>query len=266
MPQSLRTYLDFARETAHAAGDLTLGYFRRDVMVERKADTSPVTIADREAESLIRRRIAARFPDHAIVGEEHGATGDAGATHRWIVDPIDGTRAFVRGVPLYGVLIGLEIEGRARVGVAHFPALRETITAASGEGCDWDGRAAQVSPVEDLRDGIVAHANAASFARAGRAEAWGRLQDAAGFCAGWADAYAYLLVATGRVEVAIDPVMREWDCAPFLPILEEAGGYFGDWKGNPTIYAGEALATTRRLLPEVLRVLTPSGPALRVAD
>ena len=258
VPQNLRGYLDFAWETARAAGDLTLGYFRQHLQVARKPDQSPVTVADREAEALIRRRIEARFPDHAIVGEEHGATGGADATHRWIVDPIDGTRAFVRGVPLYAVLLGLEIEGRCRVGVAHFPALRETVAAASGAGCDWDGHKARVSQVAALGDGIVTHANAASFARSGKAEAWRRLQQAAGFCAGWADAYGYLLVATGRAEVAIDPVMREWDCAAFVPILEEAGGYLGDWSGTPTIYGGEALATTRALLPEVLDVLRPT--------
>jgi myo-inositol-1(or 4)-monophosphatase len=251
----LRTYLDFARDTALAAGALTLRYFRQGVPVERKADRSPVTVADREAELLIRQRIESRFSGHAVLGEEHGATGPAVASHRWIIDPIDGTRGFVRGVPLYGVLLGLEIEGRCRVGVAHFPALGETVTAATGEGCDWDGRPARVSDIPRLTEGVLVHADAGAFARARKDTPWEHLRRAAGFCAGWADAYAYLMVATGRAEVALDPVMREWDCAPFLPILEEAGGYFGDWKGNPTIYAGEALATTRRLLPEVLRVM-----------
>jgi myo-inositol-1(or 4)-monophosphatase len=258
MPEPLRTYLDFALQTARAAGDVTLRYYQQGVAVEAKADRTPVTAADREAEGLIRRCIETQFPSHAIVGEEYGTTGRADATHRWIIDPIDGTRAFVRGVPLYAVLIGLEIEGRVRVGVAHFPALTETISAASGEGCDWNGRPARVSGIASLRDGIVVHWNAATFDTTGKAAAWARLTAAAGFCAGWADAYAYLLVATGRVEVAIDPVMREWDCAAFVPILEEAGGYFGDWSGNETIYAGEALATTRTLLPEVLRVLRPT--------
>ncbi|HXV85574.1 MAG TPA: inositol monophosphatase family protein [Gemmatimonadales bacterium] len=255
MPPSLMSYLEFARAVTRAAGDLTLEYFRSGVAVDHKPDHSPVTMADREAEALIRREITARHPDHAVLGEEQGASGPARASHRWIIDPIDGTRAFVRGVPLYGVLVGLEIEGRCVVGVADFPALGETIAAARGEGCDWSGGTAGVSEVGRLADGIVAHANAASFERAGKGQAWLRLQGAAGFCAGWADAYAYLLVATGRAEVAIDPVMREWDCAPFLPILEEAGGYFGDWRGNATIYGGEALATTTGLLPEVLRVL-----------
>jgi myo-inositol-1(or 4)-monophosphatase len=255
MAEPLRMYRDFAVETARAAGDVTLRHFQRDGAVAWKPDHSPVTATDREAEALIRRRIEQSFPDHDLIGEEHGAVTREGSTHRWIIDPIDGTRAFVRGVPFYAVLMGLEIEGRVRVGVAHFPALNETISAATGEGCDWNGRPARVSTIASLRDGIVVHWTSASYPEPGKAAAWKRLRAAAGYCAGWADAYAYLLVATGRVEVAIDPEMREWDCAAFVPILEEAGGYFGDWSGNETIYAGEALATTRTLLPEVLRIL-----------
>lgn len=256
MTDSLRSYLDFAVETAQLAGQITLRYFQHGVRTEFKADKSPVTVADREAEQLIRARIEARFPDHAIVGEEYGnRAASGGASHRWFIDPIDGTRSFVRGVPLYAVLIGLEIEGRCRVGAAHFPAMGETLAAASGEGCWWNERRARVSGVEDLGQALVAHADAASFARHGKGPAWERLQAATGYRAGWCDAYGYLLVATGRVELMLDPIMSVWDCAPFPVILEEAGGYFGDWGGNPTIYAEEAIATTQALLPEVLRVI-----------
>jgi myo-inositol-1(or 4)-monophosphatase len=256
--ESLTPYFDFAVDTARRAGQLTLGYFQTGVRPDFKDDHSPVTIADQKAEELIRERIVAAFPDHAIVGEEFGSDDRDQATHRWIIDPIDGTRAFVRGVPLYAVLIGLEIEGRAEVGVAYFPAMGELIAAATGNGCYWNGVPAHVSPVPTLQDGILTHGNAATLERHGRSGAWERLRSAAGFCAGWADAYAYLLVATGRAELALDPIMREWDCAPFPPILTEAGGYFGDWVGNETIYAGEALATTRTLLPEILQ--TVRGP------
>lgn len=255
MSEPLHRYLDFATDTARQAGRLTLRYFQTGVRPEHKADDSPVTVADREAEQLIRARIEQAFPDHAIVGEEFGADERAGASHRWYIDPIDGTRAFVRGVPLYAVLLGLEIEGRCEVGVAYFPALDEMVAAATGEGCHWNGRPAHVSSVSTLGRGILTHGNAAAFERNGRGDAWARLQRAAGFCAGWADAYAYLLIATGRAEVGLDPVMSAWDCAPFPPILREAGGYFGDWGGNETIHAGEALATTRALLDQVLGVI-----------
>ena len=236
---------------------MTLGYFLREIETDFKKDDSPVTVADREAEKLIRQRIEKAFPSHAIVGEEFGVQETEGASHRWFIDPIDGTKSFMRGVPLYGVLLGLEIEGRVEVGVAHFPALNETVAAATGEGCWWNGRPAQVSQQTDLSRSIVSHIDTASFARVSDAKgaAWQRLQNASYYNAGWCDAYAYLLVATGRVEVALDPIMNVWDCGPFPPILREAGGYFGDWQGNETIYGAEALGTSKALLPEVLKIL-----------
>jgi myo-inositol-1(or 4)-monophosphatase len=251
----LLTYLDFAREVAWEAGRLTLGYYQSGLRPDFKADESPVTVADREAEQLIRRRIEAKFPHHAIVGEEFGADADESKSHRWFVDPIDGTRSFVRGVPLYAVLIGLEIDGVCQVGVAHYPALGEMLAAASDEGCWWNGRRARVSETRLMKEALVAHADTASFEKLGRGAAWQRLQQATNYRAGWGDAYGYLLVATGRAEVMLDPIMNSWDGGPFPPIFREAGGYFGDWQGNESIHAGEALGTTRTLLPEVLRII-----------
>lgn len=256
MTESLRDTLEFAIETAWQAGQLTLSYFQTGLRPDFKSDDTPVTIADREAEALIRRRIEARYPGHAIIGEEYGSSEKSDSySHRWIIDPIDGTRSFVRGVPLYGVLIGLEIEGVCRAGVAHFPALNEMIAAASGLGCFWNGRRARVSAVEQLKDGVVSHYDSVSFERFGKGAAWERLKQAAGYRAGWCDAYGYALVATGRVEVMLDPVISPWDGGPFPVILQEAGGYYGDWRGNVTIYHQEALATNQKLLPEVLRLL-----------
>ena len=254
---TLNDYLEFAIETAWQAGRMTLGHFQTGVRPDWKADDSPVTIADREAELLIKKRISERFPTHAIVGEEFGVQETAGASHRWFIDPIDGTKSFIRGVPLYGVLLGLEIEGRVEVGVACFPALNEIVAAATGEGCWWNGRRCRVSAETNLSRSVVAHIDAASFARISPAkgEAWERLSRASYYNAGWCDAYGYLLVATGRAEVMLDPIVNVWDCAPFPPILREAGGYFGDWQGNETIYAGESIATNQALLPHVLDLL-----------
>ena len=159
MPESLRSYLDFAIETAYLAGRLTLGYFQTDIRPDFKADDSPVTIADKRAEELIRARIEKQFPQHAIVGEEFGLKETVGATHRWIIDPIDGTKAFSRGVPLYGVLLGLEIEGKVQVGVAYAPAMNDLVAAATGEGCWWNGRRAHVSNVATLSRATIAHTN-----------------------------------------------------------------------------------------------------------
>ncbi len=251
----LCSYLNFAIETAYLAGRLTLGYFQTGVRPDFKADDTPVTIADRKAEELIRARIEKQYPHHAIVGEEYGTTENENASHRWFIDPIDGTKSFLRGVPLYAVLLGLEIEETVEVGVAYFPALDEMIAAASGEGCWWNGRRARVSNVSSLERSVVAFSDVASFSKYGRSDAWERFKQTAYFRAGWGDAYGHLLVATGRAELMLDPIMNVWDCAPFPPILKEAGGYFGDWQGNATIYGNEAMSTSQTLLTEVLALI-----------
>jgi len=255
MTKSLRNYLDFATETAYLAGRLTLGYFQTGLRPDLKDDNSPVTVADRQAEELIRIRIEKRYPHHAIVGEEYGVKESEGASHRWFVDPIDGTKSFVRGVPLYAVLIGLEIEGTVEVGVVYFPALEEMLTAASGEGCWWNGRRARVSNVSTLEEAVVAFGNPANLARYGRSEEWERIKQATCYCRGWGDAYGHALVATGRAELMLDPIVSVWDCGPFPPILQEAGGYFGDWQGNSTIHGNEAISTTQLLLDDVLALI-----------
>ncbi|MEX2542928.1 MAG: inositol monophosphatase family protein [Trueperaceae bacterium] len=255
MSTDLRSFTDFAVELAFDAGRLTLGYFQSGLRPEFKSDDSPVTVADRRAEELIRARIEDRFPSHSILGEEYGAKEVDGSSFRWVIDPIDGTKAFMRGVPLYAVLIGLEIDGESVVGAAYFPGLDEMISGASGQGCFWNGRPARVSQVGELRRGIVSSTDSSSFGRHGHAASWSRIQEACYHRAGWSDAYGHLLVATGRIELMLESPLKPWDCGPFPPILREAGGYFGDWAGNETIYATQVLSTTRTLLPQVLRLL-----------
>jgi histidinol-phosphatase len=251
---NLQKYLDFAMATAYEAGRLTLGYFRTGLLPEFKADDTPVTLADKKAEELIRWKIEKTFPEHDIVGEEFGAR-DTGHSHRWFIDPIDGTKAFIRGVPLYAVLLGLEIDKKIAVGVCYFPALDEMLSGARGMGSYCNGRAAHVSDVTELKRAYFAFTDPLSFIKYGREKEWARLQNACYHRVGWSDAYGHALVATGRLEVMIDPIMNSYDCGPFPVILSEAGGYFGDLSGNETIYGNEALCTTQRLLPEVLRVM-----------
>lgn len=254
----LSEFQQFAEATAREAGQLTLEYFQTDKAApEFKGDDTPVTIADRNAEKLIRERIEASYPDHQIVGEEFGESeGSSGSTHRWIIDPIDGTKSFVHGVPLYAVLLALEIDGKVEVGCAYFPALDEMISAATGLGAKWNGEPCSVSDESNLDRAVCAHIDTAYFAANGKGEPWERLQKAVYYNAGWCDAYGYLLVATGRAEIMLDPVMAIWDCGPFPPILREAGGYFGDWAGNEgRIDGGEALATNRHLREDVVAIL-----------
>jgi len=243
--------LAFAVELAHEAGDHTLRYYGRRVDHLAKADGSPVTLADREAEALLRERIAERYPHHGVLGEEYGEV-NPGARVRWILDPIDATRSFMRGVPLYGVLIGVEVDGHAAVGVAHFPPLKETVAAGAGLGCTWNGTPCRVSGVTRLEDALVLTTDPVRLA----ADAgWLGLQARAGLVRTWGDCYGHALVATGRADAMVDPVMNSWDCAPFLPILTEAGGRFTTRDGVETIHGGSAVSTNGALHREVLELL-----------
>lgn len=255
MGQSMRGYLDFAVETAYLAGKMTLGYFQTGIHADIKADGSPVTSADRQAEALIRKRIEATYPGHAIIGEEYGSSGSDGASHRWIIDPIDGTKSFVHGVPLYAVLIGMEVEGNAEVGAVYFPALDEMLSAASGEGCWWNGRRARVSQTALLKDSTVCYTEASVFWREEREPAFQQLLRRTRLFTGWNDAFGYLLVATGRADAMVDPAMNPWDAAPYPAILREAGGVYCDWNGRQTIYGRDGLAANSALLPELLELL-----------
>lgn len=253
-PNSINEFMDFASHTAYTAGRMTLGTFQTQIDVDIKSDGSPVTVTDRSVEAYIRAQIGECYPSHAILGEELGEQG-SGASHRWIIDPIDGTKSFVRGVPLYATLLGLEIDGEVKVGAAYFPALDELLVAGQEQGCWWNGRRSKVSAVARLEQATVACTTTMKFAQYGRQLAWDRLLNACYFQTGWGDAYGYALVATGRIEIMLDPVMSAWDAAPLLPILREAGGYFGDWHGRQTIYGGEGLASNAALLDQVLAIL-----------
>jgi histidinol-phosphatase len=241
------------------AGRLTLQYFQQEgLLVERKSDASPVTIADRSAEQLLRDRIAAQFPRDGILGEEFGAQlGSSDFT--WILDPIDGTKSFISGVPLYGTLIGVEHGGRALAGLIYMPALDEGVYAAAGEGAWYfrgsaAARRCQVSHKLRLADGLFVTSQVDSFAKRGAAAAFDAIQQAASITRTWGDCYGYLLVASGRAEVMIDPILNVWDAAAVQPIIEAAGGTFTDWQGQSTIHAGEAIATNGCVLDEVLAI------------
>lgn len=241
-----------AVEAAYLAGRRTLAYFNTGVAVETKSDQTPVTCADREAEEIIRQRIARTYPDHAILGEEQGGTG-AGGDYRWIIDPIDGTKSFIHGVPLYGVLIGVEVRGAAAAGVIYMPALDEMVWAADGLGCWWNGRRARVSEVSKLEEATLLTSSAVTCQA--RSDAFDQLAAKVKLTRTWGDCYGYLLVATGRAEIMIDPKLNPWDVAPMPPILREAGGGFMDWSGESSIHAGDGAAANGALLETVRRTL-----------
>lgn len=250
--------LEFAVEIAWHAGRSTLAHFQTGVAAEAKPDATPVTVADRDAERLMRESIEGRFPADGILGEEFGETRPA-ARHRWVLDPIDGTKSFVRGVPLYAVLVALERDGEPLLGVIHMPALGETVYAARGEGCWWDGRRARVSDVSDVADALVLTTEAEAIANAGRAGGWDRLRAGAKLVRTWGDAYGYALVATGRADAMLDPELARWDVAPLAPIIEEAGGTFTDWDGRSGAAVDHAVATNAALAEPVRRLLGAEG-------
>lgn len=239
-PTDLREYLDFAVDLAVEAGRTTLKYFRSRLTVDRKSDRSPVTVADRETEQLIRGEISRRYPEHGVLGEEHGET-NPGVDLTWIVDPIDGTKSFIRGIPLYTVLVAL-VDGDSPVlGVVHCPPLAETVSAAVGLGCRYNGDPCRVSDAEDLSESLVLTTDFADLDRR-LPEFAERLYTATGMARTWADGYGYLMVATGRAEAMIDPVMNVWDIAPLGPIITEAGGVFTDVYGATDPTGASALA------------------------
>jgi len=248
----LQTILDVATEAAYVAGRRTLAYFDTGVPVETKADNTPVTRADREAEEIIRACIARYFPGHSILGEEHGqVSGDP--DYKWLIDPIDGTKAFIRGVPFYGTLIGVLVRGQPAVGVAYLPALDEMLAAAAGRGCRRNGRPVRVSTVARLEEAALMVTSVRDAMK--RSDAYERLAARTKLQRTWGDCYGYVLVATGRAEIAIDPVMNPWDCGPFVTILQEAGGHFTNWTGEPTVWGPDAVATNAALHEQVLDIL-----------
>ncbi len=249
--------LAFALPVSREAGRITLEYFRRgDLQIERKSDDSPVTLADRRAEEHLRRRLADQFPEDGILGEEFPERpGSSG--FRWILDPIDGTKSFIHGVPLYGTLLGVEHEGRSVLGVDLIPALDECVYAAEGQGAWYVAASgppqpARVSPCGRLSEALFLTSEVANFDAAGRHDLFDRLSAAARLSRTWGDCYGYLMVATGRAELMVDPLMNLWDAAAIQPIVEEAGGTFTDWQGRRTIYSGQGMATNGLVLDEVL--------------
>ncbi len=250
----LRELLDFAVEIARGAGQITLKYFRKSPQTDKKSDGSLVTVADREAEAHLRKRIRDRFPEDSVLGEEEGESKGT-SERRWIVDPIDGTFAFVHGVPFYGVLIGLEIGGQPSVGVVNIPALNEIVYAASGLGCFSNGDPVRVSSTSSLEESLLLCTDFTACHRYGFGSAIEELQRGSKSSRTWGDCYGYVLVATGRAEVMLDPVMNIWDCAALLPIVEEAGGTFTDLDGARTVNGGNAVATNGLLFAEVMSMI-----------
>lgn len=244
--------LSVAIEAATLGGRHTLNYFNRGVAVEIKSDQTPVTQADREAEQIIRDYLLSKYPTHSILGEEHGAV-DGDPDYQWIIDPIDGTKSFVHGVPLFTTLVGLQIRGEPTVGVIYAPAMSEVVAAATGEGCSWNGHACGVSDVANLSQALVCTSDAMMSME--RSDAYLNLVRRCKYSRTWGDGYGYMLLATGRCEIMIDAKMNPWDVCALIPVIEEAGGVCTSWRGERTINGGDLYATNAKLAQPVSQLL-----------
>jgi histidinol-phosphatase len=254
-----RTRYDAAVTAAQKAGQHALRYYDGNVAVEWKLNQSPVTIADREAEQLLRTTLLAAFPEDGFLGEEFGEQpGTSG--FRWIIDPIDGTRSFVRGVPLWATLVGLEYQGEQIAGVVEVPVLGHTYRALRGDGCYRNERRLRVSDVSSLADSVLFYSSPSWFVQVGCERMYLDLAARTQRQRGFGDFYGFVLLAQGSGEIMVDYGVHIWDVAALRPIIEEAGGRFTDWDGTPTVERPDVLATNGRLHDEVLKVLRGGRP------
>ncbi len=225
-----------------------------DLVIDTKPDLTPVTEADRAVEQMVRERLARDRPGDAVVGEEYGTTGDA--TRRWIVDPIDGTMGYARGIPVWATLIALERDGRLEVGVASAPALGARWWGVQGEGAYRDGTAVTVSRIERVEDAHLACDPPARFDAAGRGDAIRALERRCWRTRGFGDFWPYVLVADGSIDIAVEPEgLSIWDLAAPMVIVEAAGGRFTDLEGVARADGGTAVATNGLLHDEVLAAM-----------
>jgi histidinol-phosphatase len=248
------TLLDAVTDLAKRCGEIAAGYFGKALDVEAKDNGSPVTIADRNTEAYAREWITQRFPTDGIIGEEFGTIRPS-AKRQWVIDPIDGTATFIRGVPLWGTLVAVMEDDSPIAGAAYCPIVKDLVSAAPGEGCWWNGCRAFTSSVDSLAVATVLTTDDAFRAAPARLNAWENLRTAAGLSRTWGDCYGYILVATGRAEAMVDGALSVWDAAPVMPIIQEAGGVFTDWSGRATPSGNSAIATNGALASTIRNLL-----------
>ncbi len=246
--------LHAAVKAAHAAGDIALRYFKTNLRVELKADRTPVTTADRECEACIIDVLQAHFPDYGFLGEEFGEQpGNTSA--RWIIDPIDGTKNYIRGIPFFATLIALEEDGEVTAGVMYAPALDDLLYAQKGQGAFANGKQVRVSEVVQLHDAMLIHGGLNDLKARPCWQSFLRLVDATARQRGFGDALGHSLVAKGLAEVALEPEIKPWDVAATKILITEAGGRFSDFAGTSSIYTGDAVISNGRLHGEVVQLL-----------
>jgi myo-inositol-1(or 4)-monophosphatase len=242
-----------AIDIARLGGENTLRYYQKNIEIKHKQDYSPVTIADRETEQIMREAIKKRFSDHGILGEEHG-TYQPESPVQWILDPIDGTKSFIHGVPFYTTLVAVLYRDKPVSGVIFAPALDELCEAAKGEGARLNGKSCAVRSCQSLQDATFLTTDVTSQSEYNFGEPFNQLLQKTALHRTWGDAYGHMMVATGRADIMFDAIQNIWDAAPLLPILQEAGGVFCDVNGEETIQTGNGISCSRELIDEVLEL------------
>lgn len=251
MEISLQELQSAATDFAKAGGRSTLNYFKKSFDLEFKSDDTPVTNADRTAEKIIRELINKNFPGHGIIGEEFGRENED-SDIVWVLDPIDGTQSFIHGIPFYTTLIGILIKGRPEVGIIYAPALDEIASAATGLGCTLNGSEIQVRKCDDLSKATFLTTDVTTYKEHGFQQPLDSLLESTQIHRTWGDAYGHMMVAAGRADIMIDPILSIWDAAALLPVLKEAGGSFTDVHGEETIETGNAISTNRTLVKQII--------------
>ena len=262
----LKQRLESGIEIAQKAGVKTLKHFyNAELKIDHKLDGSAVTIADKEAETFIRNEMQNLWPKDALLGEEYGKTPGS-SKWRWIIDPIDGTESFVRRVPMYGTLIGIEYEGTPIAGIMFFPGTNELVYGGIGLGVSYEGKNdtyitkdtnVSVSNTNDLLNACICTTSYDYFQMEGAPVAFKKFADKTYMTRGWSDCYCEMLVITGRIDAVIEPIVRPWDVAASIPLLLEAGGSYTDWTGAPTNYPYKAIASNGAIHNELVEILTP---------
>lgn len=248
------TLLQQAVSWAKEAGNHTLNYFNNGVEVLEKSDDSPVTIADREAELIIRKRIEETYPTHGIIGEEFGKK-EGSSPITWILDPIDGTKSFIHGIPLYTTLIGVLLENKPLIGVIYAPATGEIAYACKGKGAFYNDKPTRVRPCSDLSKASFFTTELSHIYEHGFKAFFDATHDSCKIHRTWGDAYGHMKVAAGQADLMFDPILSIWDAAALAPIIEEAGGIFSDSKGRFSIHTGNGFSCSPELFPSIITLL-----------
>lgn len=251
----MQEFIDFTKQLAQASGEIINSHFRTDVAIETKDDHSPVTIADKKAEEIMREMIMKAYPEHGIIGEEFGKYNE-GADYQWVLDPIDGTKSFITGTFLFGTLIGLMKNRQPILGAIHH-SVTSHLLIGTGDETRLNDEIVIVRSTEKLRQATLLYTDFIDTGKYQNGIAFQQLMGRTKFNRTWGDCHGYFLVATGYADIMLDPIMNLWDIVALVPIIDGAGGRITDWKGNPPLDGNGIIATNGKLHEQVLRALNP---------